>query len=304
MLAVLFGLSMDCEVFLVSRIREEWAATGDNHHAVRTGQATTGRVIIAAATIMILVFSAFILSGQQAIGEIGIGLGAAVLLDAFLLRTLLVPALMHLSGCARTDGCPAGWTESSRPCPSNPPPNRLPRPTSHPPGSPTPRQPGSQERHRDDSSRTSILTPLWLTGGSLPRCEHTAAPQRTTSEQPMTAGAATMPVPAAFPRPCSTAITPRALRRACPIKLRCPRHQPPAHVDAPGGHRIAGTHLGRDRFAGEHRRTHGRAAGVDDLSVTIFSPGRTTNSSLTASSSTGTRTCAYRARLLTRIQAM
>ena len=100
MLAVLFGLSMDYEVFLVSRIREEWAATGDNHHAVRTGQATTGRVIIAAATIMILVFSAFILSGQQAIGEIGIGLAAAVLLDAFLLRTLLVPALMHLTGHA------------------------------------------------------------------------------------------------------------------------------------------------------------------------------------------------------------
>ena len=54
MLAVLFGLSMDYEVFLVSRIREEWAATGDNHQAVRTGQGSTGRVIIAAATIMIL----------------------------------------------------------------------------------------------------------------------------------------------------------------------------------------------------------------------------------------------------------
>src|SRR5208282_1054733 len=63
MLAVLFGLSMDYEVFLVSRIREEWATTGDNRHAVRTSQATTGQVIIAAATIMILVFSAFILSG-------------------------------------------------------------------------------------------------------------------------------------------------------------------------------------------------------------------------------------------------
>src|SRR5580704_14287226 len=100
MLAVLFGLSMDYEVFLVSRIREEWAGTGDHHQAVRTGQATTGRVIIAAATIMIGVFSAFILSGQQVIGEIGIGLAAAVLLDAFLLRTILVPALMHLSGRA------------------------------------------------------------------------------------------------------------------------------------------------------------------------------------------------------------
>ena len=64
---------------------------------MRTGQATTGRVIIAAATIMILVFGAFILSGQQVVGEIGLGMAAAVLLDAFLLRTLLVPALMHLS---------------------------------------------------------------------------------------------------------------------------------------------------------------------------------------------------------------
>jgi RND superfamily putative drug exporter len=100
MLAVLFGLSMDYEVFLVSRIREEWAATGDNHEAVRTGQATTGRVIIAAAAIMILVFSAFILSGQQSIGASVIGLAAAVLLDAFFLRTLLVPAVMHLSGHA------------------------------------------------------------------------------------------------------------------------------------------------------------------------------------------------------------
>ena len=109
MLAVLFGLSMDYEVFLVSRIREEWAATGDNHQAVRTGQATTGRVIIAAATIMILVFSAFILSGQQTIGEIGIGLAAAVLLDAFLLRTLLVPALMHLSG--RANWWLPGWLD-------------------------------------------------------------------------------------------------------------------------------------------------------------------------------------------------
>ena len=85
------------------------AATGDNHQAVRTGQATTGRVIAAAATIMILVFSAFILSGQQAIGEIGFGMAAAVLLDAFLLRTLLVPALMHLSG--RANWWLPGWLD-------------------------------------------------------------------------------------------------------------------------------------------------------------------------------------------------
>jgi putative drug exporter of the RND superfamily len=113
MLAVLFGLSMDYEVFLVSRIREEWAATGDNHQAVRTGQAATGRVITAAATIMILVFSAFILSGQQIIGEIGIGLATAILLDAFLLRTLLVPALMHLAG--RANWWLPGWLDRTLP---------------------------------------------------------------------------------------------------------------------------------------------------------------------------------------------
>ena len=98
MLSVLFGLSMDYEVFLVSRIREEWTRTHDNHAAVRIGQATTSRVIIAAASIMILVFSAFILIGQQTIGEFGLGLAAAVLLDAFLLRTIMVPSIMHLSG--------------------------------------------------------------------------------------------------------------------------------------------------------------------------------------------------------------
>ncbi|MGO8894570.1 MAG: MMPL family transporter [Streptosporangiaceae bacterium] len=113
MLSVLFGLSMDYEVFLVSRIREEWAATGDNRQAVITGQATTGRVIIAAATIMICVFSAFILTGQQVIGEFGLGLAAAVLLDAFLLRTLLVPALMHLAG--RANWWLPGWLDRALP---------------------------------------------------------------------------------------------------------------------------------------------------------------------------------------------
>ncbi len=128
MLAVLFGLSMDYEVFLVSRIREEWAATRDNHRAVSTGQATTGRVIIAAATIMICVFSAFILSGQQLIGEFGIGLAAAVLLDAFILRTLLVPALMHLSG--RANWWLPGWLDRILPHLSIEPATELPAPPS------------------------------------------------------------------------------------------------------------------------------------------------------------------------------
>ena len=98
MLAILFGLSMDYQVFLVSRMHEEWVHTRDNRHAVIAGQATTGRVITAAAAIMISVFGAFVFGGQRVIAEFGIGLAAAVLLDAFILRTFLVPALMHLFG--------------------------------------------------------------------------------------------------------------------------------------------------------------------------------------------------------------
>jgi putative drug exporter of the RND superfamily len=96
MLALLFGLSMDYQVFLVSRMHEEWVNTEDNGHSVRIGQAATGRVITAAATIMILVFGSFLLAGQRVIAEFGIGLASAVLLDAFILRTVLVPAVMHL----------------------------------------------------------------------------------------------------------------------------------------------------------------------------------------------------------------
>ncbi|GAB3266267.1 MMPL family transporter [Kineosporia babensis] len=100
MLAVLFGLSMDYQVFLVSRMHEEWHHTRDNARAVFVGQAETGRVITAAALIMIVVFSAFILEGQRVIAEFGVGLAAAVAIDAFLIRTILVPALMHAFGNA------------------------------------------------------------------------------------------------------------------------------------------------------------------------------------------------------------
>jgi putative drug exporter of the RND superfamily len=100
MLAVLFGLSMDYQVFLVSRMHEEWVHTHDNRHSVITGQAMTGRVITAAAAIMICVFAAFVFGGQRVIAEFGIGLAVAVFLDAFVLRTFLVPALMHLFGRA------------------------------------------------------------------------------------------------------------------------------------------------------------------------------------------------------------
>ncbi|KUL37112.1 hypothetical protein ADL22_22810 [Streptomyces sp. NRRL F-4489] len=100
MVSVLFGLSMDYQVFLVSRMYEEWRLTGDNRRAVRTGLAETSRVINSAALIMIAVFGAFVLSGDRLIAMFGIGLAAAVALDAFVLRTLLVPALMHLLGGA------------------------------------------------------------------------------------------------------------------------------------------------------------------------------------------------------------
>jgi len=100
MLAILFGLSMDYQVFLVSRMHEEWVKTGDNEKAVTTGQAETGRIITSAALIMITVFASFMFGGEKIIKEFGLGLAAAVFIDAFILRTILVPALMHVFGKA------------------------------------------------------------------------------------------------------------------------------------------------------------------------------------------------------------
>ncbi|MCI3932629.1 MMPL family transporter [Streptomyces sp. AN091965] len=100
MLSLLFGLSMDYQVFLVSRMHEEWVHTRDNARAVRVGLAETSRVINCAALIMICVFSAFVLSGDLEGATAGIGLAAAVALDAFVLRTALVPAAMQLLGRA------------------------------------------------------------------------------------------------------------------------------------------------------------------------------------------------------------
>jgi len=98
MLSLLFGLSMDYQVFLVSRMHEEWVHTKDNARAVRVGLAETSRVINSAALIMVCVFLAFVLSGDSGAAMAGVGLAAAVALDAFLLRTALVPAAMHLLG--------------------------------------------------------------------------------------------------------------------------------------------------------------------------------------------------------------
>jgi RND superfamily putative drug exporter len=100
MFAVLFGLSMDYEVFLVSRMRESWLRHRDNSRAIVNGLAGTGRVITAAAAIMVAVFAAFIPSPDVMIKVIGVGMAAAILIDATIIRMLLVPAVMHLFGRA------------------------------------------------------------------------------------------------------------------------------------------------------------------------------------------------------------
>jgi RND superfamily putative drug exporter len=117
MFSVLFGLSMDYLVFLVSRIQEEWhrlhhtaapglaqlgGATRRNHQAITTGLAGSGRIIAGAASIMILVFGSFLLGGHRILAEFGFALAFSVLVDALVIRGLLVPALMHLLG-------PANW---------------------------------------------------------------------------------------------------------------------------------------------------------------------------------------------------
>jgi RND superfamily putative drug exporter len=103
MFSVLFGLSMDYLVFLVSRIQEEWHRRHRNHQAITAGLAGSGRIIAGAASIMILVFGSFLLGGHRILAEFGFALGFSVLIDALVIRGLLVPALMHLLG-------PANWT--------------------------------------------------------------------------------------------------------------------------------------------------------------------------------------------------
>ncbi|MEA2141608.1 MAG: putative drug exporter of the superfamily [Solirubrobacteraceae bacterium] len=98
--AVVFGLSMDYEVFLVSRMHEEWVHTGDAKYAVRHGLAMTGRVVTAAAIIMIAVFGAFAIGNERALAMMGVGFASAIFIDAFIIRLLLLPAVMHLAGPA------------------------------------------------------------------------------------------------------------------------------------------------------------------------------------------------------------
>jgi putative drug exporter of the RND superfamily len=107
--AIVFGLSMDYEVFLVSRIHERWTHTRDNSRAVAEGLALTGRVVTAAAAIMVFVFLSFMLGEDRVIKEFGLSLASAVFLDALVVRCLLLPAVLHIVG-ARTWELPA-WLD-------------------------------------------------------------------------------------------------------------------------------------------------------------------------------------------------
>jgi putative drug exporter of the RND superfamily len=105
--AILFGLSMDYHVFLVSRMQEEWGHTGDNDRAVRRGLAASGRVVMIAAAIMISVFSAFVLGNEPTIKLFGLALASAVLFDAFVIRLIIVPSIMYQLG--RANWWLPGW---------------------------------------------------------------------------------------------------------------------------------------------------------------------------------------------------
>ena len=98
MFAILFGLSMDYEVFLLSRVKEEFERTGDPVNSVADGLAMTARVITAAAAIMVVVFGSFLFEDDRIIKLFGMGLAMAVLIDATLVRMLLVPSTMQLLG--------------------------------------------------------------------------------------------------------------------------------------------------------------------------------------------------------------
>jgi len=111
--AIVFGLSMDYEVFLVSRMHERWTHTREHSRSIAEGLALTGRVVTAAAAIMVCVFLSFMLGESRVIKEFGLSLASAVLLDALVVRCLLLPAVLHLVG-ERTWSTPA-WLERALP---------------------------------------------------------------------------------------------------------------------------------------------------------------------------------------------
>jgi RND superfamily putative drug exporter len=111
--AIVFGLSMDYEVFLVSRVHEEWTARRDASAAVREGLASTGRVITAAAAVMVAVFGSFAISGNRVLEMFGLAMASAVFLDAIVIRMLLLPAVLELLG--RTTWALPRWLERRLP---------------------------------------------------------------------------------------------------------------------------------------------------------------------------------------------
>jgi RND superfamily putative drug exporter len=124
MFTITFGLSMDYEVFLLSRIQEEWRRHGDASAAVADGLAATGRVITAAAAIMVCVFGSFVVGDPVRILDVfGLGLAVAILVDATVVRLVLVPSVMQLLG-------PANWWFPT-------PPSGLYRGSAAPPATPT-----------------------------------------------------------------------------------------------------------------------------------------------------------------------
>jgi RND superfamily putative drug exporter len=111
--AIVFGLSMDYEVFLISRVHEEWQSRRDASAAVREGLARTGRVITAAAAVMVAVFAAFAISGNRVLEMFGLAMASAVFLDALVVRMLLLPAFLQLVG--RWTWWLPGWLERRLP---------------------------------------------------------------------------------------------------------------------------------------------------------------------------------------------
>jgi putative drug exporter of the RND superfamily len=113
MFAILFGLSMDYEVFLMSHMQEHFRMSGDNHAAVVDGLAATARVITSAALIMVCVFGSFILNGDPTVKQFGVGLSVAIAVDATVVRCLLVPAVMQMMGSA--NWWMPGWLDGRLP---------------------------------------------------------------------------------------------------------------------------------------------------------------------------------------------
>jgi putative drug exporter of the RND superfamily len=144
MFAILFGLSMDYEVFLLSRIREDFLRTGDSHTSVVNGLASTARVITSAALIMISVFLSFVTNPSPTVKMIGLGMAVAVFVDATIVRMMLVPATMELAG--RWNWWIPGWLDRvlpritvDAPDPDDPPATRThTRPTDAPEQEPAP----------------------------------------------------------------------------------------------------------------------------------------------------------------------